>query len=222
MKGGYRTCPPPSLCCFLTVPSFYSSKGHGGAELTVESGGTGSIPHERQQLPTGTCRVEQLSRGFAHMYLHFSSCEEASCPLVVHPCPGHASAQHTPAALGLCSPLIPASPPSPVVPPAPCASLRPWPHSHCPALSFPREFAKERERVENRRAFMKLRRQQQIERELNGYRAWIDKAGKGWWDGGWWGPQVVQSDGDGKGSLGIIQCSPRAVQVLTWWCWVKG
>uniref|UniRef100_A0A8C5EB91 Voltage-dependent calcium channel type A subunit alpha-1 n=1 Tax=Gouania willdenowi TaxID=441366 RepID=A0A8C5EB91_GOUWI len=39
------------------------------------------------------------------------------------------------------------------------------------------EFAKERERVENRRAFMKLRRQQQIERELNGYRAWIDKAG---------------------------------------------
>ncbi|XP_015725253.2 voltage-dependent R-type calcium channel subunit alpha-1E isoform X1 [Coturnix japonica] len=38
------------------------------------------------------------------------------------------------------------------------------------------EFAKERERVENRRAFMKLRRQQQIERELNGYRAWIDKA----------------------------------------------
>ncbi|XP_055498018.1 probable voltage-dependent R-type calcium channel subunit alpha-1E [Leucoraja erinacea] len=39
------------------------------------------------------------------------------------------------------------------------------------------EFAKERERVENRRSFLKLRRQQQIERELNGYRAWIDKAG---------------------------------------------
>ncbi|XP_043554473.1 probable voltage-dependent R-type calcium channel subunit alpha-1E [Chiloscyllium plagiosum] len=38
------------------------------------------------------------------------------------------------------------------------------------------EFAKERERVENRRSFLKLRRQQQIERELNGYRAWIDKA----------------------------------------------
>nr|XP_033960159.1 voltage-dependent R-type calcium channel subunit alpha-1E-like isoform X1 [Pseudochaenichthys georgianus] len=38
------------------------------------------------------------------------------------------------------------------------------------------EFAKERERVENRRAFMKLRRQQQAERELNGYRAWIDRA----------------------------------------------
>uniref|UniRef100_A0A8C8IGY0 Voltage-dependent calcium channel alpha-1 subunit IQ domain-containing protein n=1 Tax=Oncorhynchus tshawytscha TaxID=74940 RepID=A0A8C8IGY0_ONCTS len=32
------------------------------------------------------------------------------------------------------------------------------------------------ERVENRRAFMKLRRQQQVERELNGYRAWIDRA----------------------------------------------
>lgn len=31
--------------------------------------------------------------------------------------------------------------------------------------------------MENRRAFMKLRRQQQIERELNGYRAWIDRAG---------------------------------------------
>uniref|UniRef100_H9G9Q8 Voltage-dependent P/Q-type calcium channel subunit alpha-1A n=1 Tax=Anolis carolinensis TaxID=28377 RepID=H9G9Q8_ANOCA len=38
------------------------------------------------------------------------------------------------------------------------------------------EFAKERERVENRRAFLKLRRQQQIERELNGYMEWISKA----------------------------------------------
>uniref|UniRef100_A0A2I3S949 Voltage-dependent N-type calcium channel subunit alpha n=1 Tax=Pan troglodytes TaxID=9598 RepID=A0A2I3S949_PANTR len=38
------------------------------------------------------------------------------------------------------------------------------------------EFAKERERVENRRAFLKLRRQQQIERELNGYLEWIFKA----------------------------------------------
>nr|KAG5712091.1 hypothetical protein BaRGS_020817 [Batillaria attramentaria] len=38
------------------------------------------------------------------------------------------------------------------------------------------EFAKERERVENRRAFFKLRRQQQIERELNGYLEWICKA----------------------------------------------
>nr|XP_006819159.1 PREDICTED: voltage-dependent P/Q-type calcium channel subunit alpha-1A-like [Saccoglossus kowalevskii] len=38
------------------------------------------------------------------------------------------------------------------------------------------EFAKERERVENRRAFLKLRRQQQIERELNGYLEWLSKA----------------------------------------------
>lgn len=108
---GYRTCPPPSLCCFLTVPSFYSSKGHRGAELVVESGGTGSI---------------------LHVHLHFFSCKEASCPLIVNLSPGHASPQHTPAALHLCSPSVPASPPSPVVPPAPCASFCPWPHSHCP------------------------------------------------------------------------------------------
>uniref|UniRef100_A0A8C1JMX9 Voltage-dependent P/Q-type calcium channel subunit alpha-1A n=1 Tax=Cyprinus carpio TaxID=7962 RepID=A0A8C1JMX9_CYPCA len=38
------------------------------------------------------------------------------------------------------------------------------------------EFAKERERVENRREFLKLKRQQQIERELNGYLEWICKA----------------------------------------------
>ncbi len=38
------------------------------------------------------------------------------------------------------------------------------------------EFAKERERVENRREFLKLRRQQQIERELTGYLDWICKA----------------------------------------------
>lgn len=44
-----------------------------------------------------------------------------------------------------------------------------------------REFAKERERVENRRAFLKLRRQQQIERELNGYLEWIFKAGEPVW-----------------------------------------
>lgn len=52
----------------------------------------------------------------------------------------------------------------------------------CPAsgsgLARFREFAKERERVENRRAFLKLRRQQQIERELNGYLEWIFKAGE--------------------------------------------
>ena len=40
------------------------------------------------------------------------------------------------------------------------------------------EFAKERERVENRRAFLKLRKRNQIERELNGYLEWICKAGK--------------------------------------------
>ncbi|KAK3509851.1 hypothetical protein QTP70_015373, partial [Hemibagrus guttatus] len=38
------------------------------------------------------------------------------------------------------------------------------------------EFAKERERVENRSEFLKLRRQQQIERELDGYLEWICKA----------------------------------------------
>ncbi|KAJ4941436.1 hypothetical protein JOQ06_011315, partial [Pogonophryne albipinna] len=38
------------------------------------------------------------------------------------------------------------------------------------------EFAKERERVEKRQEFLKLRRQQQIERELTGYLKWICKA----------------------------------------------
>uniref|UniRef100_A0A3Q2QKX1 Calcium channel, voltage-dependent, N type, alpha 1B subunit, a n=1 Tax=Fundulus heteroclitus TaxID=8078 RepID=A0A3Q2QKX1_FUNHE len=37
-------------------------------------------------------------------------------------------------------------------------------------------FAKERERVEKRQEFLKLRRQQQIERELTGYLEWICKA----------------------------------------------
>lgn len=40
-----------------------------------------------------------------------------------------------------------------------------------------REFAKEREKVENRQTFLKLRRQQQLERELDGYIEWICKAG---------------------------------------------
>ncbi|TPP56655.1 Voltage-dependent calcium channel type A subunit alpha-1 [Fasciola gigantica] len=40
------------------------------------------------------------------------------------------------------------------------------------------EFAKERERVEKRRAFLKLRRQQQSDRELNGYLDWIQKAAR--------------------------------------------
>ncbi|XP_067216065.1 voltage-dependent calcium channel type A subunit alpha-1 isoform X5 [Linepithema humile] len=38
------------------------------------------------------------------------------------------------------------------------------------------EFAKEREKVENRQSFLKLRRQQQLERELNCYLNWICKA----------------------------------------------
>lgn len=81
----------------------------------------------------------------------------------------------------------PWSPPPLPAPRCPRPLRTPLPPSSAlttPPLPFPREFAKERERVENRRAFMKLRRQQQIERELNGYRAWIDKAGKGWWAGG--------------------------------------
>jgi len=45
-------------------------------------------------------------------------------------------------------------------------------------LDLSSEFAKERERVESRRAFLKLRRQQQIERDLNGYLEWICKAGE--------------------------------------------
>lgn len=44
-------------------------------------------------------------------------------------------------------------------------------------LLLNREFAKERERVENRRAFLKIRRQQQIEREYNNYIEWINRAG---------------------------------------------
>lgn len=50
-------------------------------------------------------------------------------------------------------------------------------HGHVKSLCFDREFAKERERVEKRQEFLKLRRQQQIERELTGYLEWICKAG---------------------------------------------
>lgn len=67
--------------------------------------------------------------------------------------------------------------------------------------------------MENRRAFMKLRRQQQIERELNGYRAWIDKAGKGRWPGDSWGHHsllVVWGGGERKESL-----SSHVSKVLT-------
>lgn len=52
---------------------------------------------------------------------------------------------------------------------------------------------------------MKLRRQQQIERELNGYRAWIDKAGKaGRQDGcgGLHGRQAPPSASLPRGSVG--------------------
>ena len=42
------------------------------------------------------------------------------------------------------------------------------------------EFAKERERVENRRTFLKLRKQQQLERELDGYLQWIEKESTGY------------------------------------------
>lgn len=56
--------------------------------------------------------------------------------------------------------------------------LTPTCSASCCGLAHHREFAKERERVENRRAFLKLRRQQQIERELNGYLEWIFKAGE--------------------------------------------
>jgi len=40
------------------------------------------------------------------------------------------------------------------------------------------EFAKERERVENRRSFLKLRKQQVIDRQADAYLEWICKAGK--------------------------------------------
>lgn len=39
-----------------------------------------------------------------------------------------------------------------------------------------REFAKEREKVENRQEFLRLRRRQQVQRELDGYVDWICKA----------------------------------------------
>lgn len=41
---------------------------------------------------------------------------------------------------------------------------------------FIREFAKEREKVENRQEFLKLRRRQQVQKELDGYVDWICKA----------------------------------------------
>lgn len=44
-------------------------------------------------------------------------------------------------------------------------------------LFFSSEFAKERERVENRLIFLKLRKKQQLDREVDGYLNWLHKAG---------------------------------------------
>ena len=43
-------------------------------------------------------------------------------------------------------------------------------------IIFKREFAKEREKVESRRNYLKLRRQNQMDSELHGYIDWICKA----------------------------------------------
>jgi len=45
-------------------------------------------------------------------------------------------------------------------------------------LRFCSEFAKERERVENRRSFLKLRKQQVVDRQAEAYLEWISKAGR--------------------------------------------
>ena len=42
---------------------------------------------------------------------------------------------------------------------------------------FVSEFAKEREKVEGRAAFLKMRRQNQMDNELTSYIDWISKAG---------------------------------------------
>ena len=39
-----------------------------------------------------------------------------------------------------------------------------------------REFAKERERIEKRRSFLKLKQKQDVERQLHSYLEWICKA----------------------------------------------
>jgi len=44
-------------------------------------------------------------------------------------------------------------------------------------VSSSSEFAKERERVENRRSFLKLRKQQVVDRQAEAYLEWISKAG---------------------------------------------
>ena len=45
-------------------------------------------------------------------------------------------------------------------------------------LFITREFAKERERVDTRRKFFKVRRQQQLNRQVDAYLSWIAKAGR--------------------------------------------
>ncbi|KAK6312970.1 hypothetical protein J4Q44_G00163170 [Coregonus suidteri] len=71
------------------------------------------------------------------------------------------------------------TPPNVPCPPALHPQITPSGHSACSisvCVCAHREFAKERERVEKRQEFLKLRRQQQIERELTGYLEWICKA----------------------------------------------
>ena len=79
--------------------------------------------------------------------------------------------------------------------------------------------------MENRRAFLKLRRQQQIERELNGYLEWIFKAGEDravWrsWPGLCWLPAPTpgpsrSSAGVGAACRGFLMPENRSV-VSSW------
>lgn len=48
----------------------------------------------------------------------------------------------------------------------------------CSLLFFHSEFAKERERAENRRAFFKFRSREKLERQFTAYSDWIGRAGK--------------------------------------------
>lgn len=50
-------------------------------------------------------------------------------------------------------------------------------HVSCRGRRVCSEFANERERVEKRNAYIKLRHQQQIEKDLKGYLDWITIAG---------------------------------------------
>ena len=83
-------------------------------------------------------------------------------------------------------------------------------------LYFYREFAKERLRVENRRSFFKLRRQQQIDLELDGYLEWICKAGmdkvsRMWHQGGqiWLSPQFS--------SCKVTVADPNISYLILWY-----